>query len=388
MAKGMFSKALKVSVIAGGVAFSVMAATLSDAQRDQQAQKVISLYGPDDTQLGGAKYNDGILNIPDEQVCLLRQLWVPQLLNAGNTKYESNEKKCIGFEDGQDVVSGIVNLTADTVTGDTLGKVWGYDSATGLSYANVRITSSPTASEPFGRFQIDLAIENQTAVNVAIFEIKALGSQFKVRGKFANGLSFTGFVDGQSRKGIYRLPGQTLQAPVRLGYDSNHVCFKRGTNLEECFPRALSQSATTSNVKVNSYNYGIYKADGSRYTGTLYPLAIDGSTYTLASFGGALTPNPGGLTTYGSDTAFWTDKAVTMNGQPYTIQWLTKIHSVQPAAAVRLTSLTGTQITLDADLNDLGDPATLTDSAAKSIGVFPLDDWTRLQTRVKDGLLQ
>lgn len=368
-------------------------ALITDIQRDLQIQKVISLYGPDENQVGGAIYNDGILNIPDEQVCMLNQLWIRDILGAGNTKFELNDKKCIGFQDGKDVISGIVNLSSDPVTGNTSAKIWMYDPVSRdygstrsvISYVKVQVTTSPTSAEPFGRFKAEYVAEDSvTGELLSIFEVEALGAQFKTRGKAPlTNLSYVAFVDGKQKKGVYKLNSDEL---VRLGYDNNYVCFKRGSSIEDCFPRALARSKTDPLVKVRAFAYGIYNSDGTRYMGPLSPIVIDDQQYILSEFGGWLSPLPGALTQFGS----WVNKEATMNGQFYRIQWISKEHSVDPAAAVRLTTLTGSQISLDIDPTILNGPGLgmLEPSNAKSIGEFPISDWRRLPVKLKDGIIK
>jgi hypothetical protein len=388
---------LALSVACGVVGSS----TLTDLQRDAEAQLVISFYGPDANQVGGAIYNDGILRIPNEQVCILNQVWLPGLVGLGKVHVQINEKKCYGYDDGRDALDAVVEVEIDSATGDTVGKMWTYDPASPgyspprnvIGYAKVRVTAAPTSAEPYGRFQIDFTNEDaDTGELLAVFEVRAAGAEFDVRGSMPPAsLTYTGYVNASSKKGVYEI---SPLAAVRFGFDDSYVCFKRGTSNEDCFPRALSESATNPSVTVNARSYGIYSDDGSRYTGTVGPLTINGLAFTMPQgFGrdliGPAGDRPGGVTPLGSDGVFWDNQVATMGpgNTPMRVQWLTKSHTVQIGGARRLSTLTGSAIALDVDASRLSDPAALTGATAKTIGALPSAVLNQ-PVKVRDGVIQ
>lgn len=401
-------KIKKISASLILISCAVFAAGLTDLLRDQQSQRVISLYGPSQnpSDIGGAIYNDGLFTIPNEMLCLLNQFWLPQLRDIGNFKFSADEQKCLGYDDGRLNYSGVANISTDNVSGDTVAKIWFYDPLDSLggvaprpvvTYMNVRVTSSPTGSEPYGRFIINAVDEDYSSSTVlSMTEVKANGDKFNVRGNnpSENNFRYSGYVDSVGKKGIYRFTSNSIPLRVvRMGYSDNYVCFEReGAPQNHCFPRSLSESVTNPNVRVNAFSYGIYNINGSRYTGPLGNLNIDNDQYTLTKFGGGLSRSdgqrPGGTSQFGSDNQFWTDKIVTMNGQQYKIQWLLKQHAVDLGAAVPLASLSNSSISLDANINQLELASSLTSTSAKSIGAFPIADFNSLPLKVKNGVIQ
>lgn len=387
-----FTKTLSVIALSIAGAFAV---TQTEIQLDEEGQKVISLYG--NRQVGQnweTDYNDGVLRIPDELVCVLNQLWKPEFVNKGNLHVELNEKRCMGNEEGREAIQTVVNLSVDPSTGQTIGKIW-YDDVGSLVYQGARdvavylkvsVTASPNANEPFGRFTIDAVDEDKnTGTLLSVIKVVAEGTNFKVTGRIpGNNLTFAGFSSYADKQAIYDLDGA---GPVNVGYNNDFVCFKNSGQNEDCFPRSLSAQG----VFVNAWSYGIYNSDGSRYLDTVGDLLIDGTTYELAgNYAGVLRTKNGGNgpgnamrgTGTASDAEFWSNKdaVMTLNGQTRNmkVQWLTKTHSVPPSAAARLSAISnssGIAFTLANSL--LGDPATLEPAIAKSIGTFPQADFSK-----------
>ncbi len=373
----------------------VFAVTQNEILIDEEGQKVISLYGNHFTNNEWlTDYNDGVLTIPDELVCVLNQLWKPEFLNQGNLHVELNEKRCMGNEGGRDAIQTVVNLSTDPNTGQTIGKIW-YDEQGSLEYGAARdvvsflkvsVTASPSTSEPFGRFTIDAVGEDKnTAELLSVIKVSAEGTHFKVAGRIpGNNVTFAGHSSYTDKQAIYRLNGAT---ETNLGYNDKFVCFKKSGQNEDCFPRSL----LASNVYVNAWSYGIYNSDGSRYLDAVGDLLIDGTTYELAgNFGGVLRTKVGGNgpgnmmrgTGLASDTEFWTNKdaVMTLNGQTKNmkVQWLTKTHSVPPSTAARLSAISNnTGIALNLSSSTLDDPAVLDPAAAKAIGALPQTDFLK-----------
>ena len=368
-----------------GLCVSV-AAVKTDIVVDTENQGVMSLYG--NHQVNGewvTDYNDGILNIPHEMVCLLKQVWKEEFLDKGDVHVEISEKKC--YVDGGESVSAIFNMGSNLATGEITGKLWMYEENSTdyqgvsklLSYIKVSVTKAPGESSKFGRFTIDAVDEDvDTGDVVSVFRIQALDSEFSVVGDLSGeNTVFTGFASASLNEAIYNLNGT---GDTSISYNDRFICFKAGNSNEDCFPRALDDP----NVYVNVWNYGIYNADGSRYFETVGPLTIDGVNYALVgNFGGVLQTNdgngPGNVqrgTGVASDAEFYTNKSISMdaNGvsQPMLLNWLFKTHSVPPSVAKRKSQIddnSGIQFTLTAD--KLGDPSALDPDIAKSIGPIP-----------------
>lgn len=396
-------KIILISLFSVGVV--AIAANLTDIQIDAEGQKVISLYGNE--CIGNAcatEYNDGVLTIPEEIICLYRQVWKPELVGLGNIRVEINDKKCIGNEEGRAVINGVFNLSIDPSSGKTIGKLW-LDDVNSLIYENKNVTtymrlsvdSSPSSTEPFGRFVLDVVDEDRANTQNPLFiaQVVAQGTTFKVVGRMANA-NFSGYADSTGRKGIYQFTGQPSTV---LGYNNDQICFKKGSRTEDCFPRKLSASLTNEHVKVNAWAYGIYSENGNRYeevtNNKFIRFTEDGipKIYELfGGFGGTLRyvgagqgqdpdygSRPGGTSLVnGSDLAFWTNKLVNIdntNGPatPVRLQWLTKTHSVHPDAAKSIDdpSINTTGISLDTTESVLLDPSNLNSSTAKSIGALP-----------------
>jgi hypothetical protein len=373
-----------------------VAVTKTDIQIDEEGQKVISLYG---NHLVGSDwvtdYNDGVLTIPNEMVCVLNQLWKSEFLNKGNLHVEINEKKCFGNEDGQESIDAVVNLTTDPTTGQTTGKVW-YDDTNSIDfpgrdvivYGKVSVSASPTANEPYGRFSIDYVEEDKnTGALLAVYKVQGQGTNFKVTGMSPpqiQNITFAGYSTLSTKQAIYKLNS----TETVLGYNDSFVCFKNAGSSEDCFSRSLS----SPDAFVNAWSYGIYNSDGGRYLDAIGDLTIENTIYEIYGgvFGGVLRTKVGGNgpgnTARGiplaSDSVFWTNKdaVMTLNGQSKNmkVQWLIKTHSVPPSAAAPISSITdSTGINLTLSNSFLDDPALLDSSTAKSIGSFPTSDFSK-----------
>lgn len=377
----------------------VFAVTQTEIQLDQEGQKVISLYGnyedPNNQGEWITQYNDGVLTIPDELVCVLNQLWKSEFLNRGNLHVELNEKRCMGNQDGREAIQTVVNLSTDPLTGQTVGKIW-YNDLNSSNYGNasrdvivylkVSVTASPTTAEPFGRFTIDAVDEDKNSgLLLSVIKVQAQGSEFKVSGRIpGNTVTFAGYLSHTNKQAIYNLNGA---GATNLGYNDDFVCYKNTGQNEACFPRSLA----AQNVYVNAWSYGIYNSDGSRYLDAVGDLTIDGTVYELAgNYGGVLRTKVGGNgpgnamrgAGTGSDAVFWSNKdaVMTANGQSKNmkVQWLTKTHSVPPSTSRRLTAISNnTGIALNLTSSLLDDPTTLDSSVAKSIGTFPQSDFSK-----------
>jgi hypothetical protein len=403
-------KAIGASVLLiGTLAYAV---SLTDIQIDEQGQKVYSLYGnyedPDNPGEWLTTYSDGILTLPEEVLCLVRQVWKSEIVGAGNVHIELNDKKCAGNEEGRENIQGVANISIDQSTGRTVGKFWFnetqsilHNGADVVTYIKLTVESSPTASEPYGRFTLD-TVEEDTAnpqSPLLIAQVIASGSEFKIKGKTPT-IGFSGYANSSLGKGIYKFDGRDATV---LGFNNQQICFKAGANTEDCFPRQLSASATNANVKVNAWTYGIYNADGTRYEGEagefrllnnsdVFEIVseVENGVVTSSKFGGTIRykgpvnslfgTRPGRTTQFGSDGEFWTNKDVLMVSPtnpsqtiPMKLQWLVKTHSVSPLAAKRITdvSIDTSGIVLDASASNLSDPNTVDPTVAKSIGTLP-----------------
>ena len=389
------SKIFAVLTLSIAGAFAV---TQTEIQLDEEGQRVISLYSNYEDQNNPGNwitdYNDGVLRIPDELVCVLNQLWKPEFLNKGNLHVELNEKRCMGNEEGREAIQTVVNLSTDSSTGQTIGKIWYNDLGSTVYggardvavYLKVSVSASPTNDEPFGRFSIDAVDEDKNSgLLLSVIKVKAEGSTFKVTGRIpGNNVTFAGYSSHTENQAIYDLNGVGV---TNVAFNNNFVCFKNSGQNEDCFPRSLSAQG----VYVNAWSYGIYNSDGSRYLDTVGDLQIDGTTYELfGNYGGVLRTKVGGNgpgntmrgAGTGSDAQFWTNKdaVMTLNGQTKNmkVQWLTKTHSIPPSTAARLSAISnssGISFTLSDSLLD--DPATLDPSSAKAIGTFPQSDFSK-----------
>jgi hypothetical protein len=228
-----------------------------------------------------------------------------------------------------------------------------------------------------------------------IAQVVAEGTTFKVSGRNAN-TNFAGYADAIVKKGIYQMAGQPSTV---LGYNNDQICFKKGSQLEDCFPRNISASLTNPHVQVNAWEYGLYDDNGLRYdqdtTGRLLRFVENGVTkvYELfGGFGGHLRyvgagqnvdanygSRPGGtFVLNGSDMEFWSNKSVEIDNSngpptPVRLQWLMKTHAVHPSAARRINDqgINTSGIALDASESVLLNPSTLDPNNAKSIGSMP-----------------
>lgn len=382
-----------------------VAISLSDIQLDAEGQKVLSLYGNHEVPPGSnnwvTEYKDSVLTLPEDIICMFRQVWKPELVGLGDVHVEINDSKCAGNEDGLGVVQGVFNIANDTTTGKTNGKLWidapnsaNYSGSDVTTYMKLNVESSPSVTEPFGKFVLDLVDEDKanTANPLLVAKVVANGSTFQVTGRMSN-LTFSGYVDATTKKGIYRIDGQST---VVLGYNDEQICFKKDSAQEDCFPRRLSESLSNPHVKVNAWSYGIYNEDGSRYmtdtSGVPLRFTENGVAKVYELFGGFAGhlrnidlndygSRPGGSSLLnGSDTEFWVNKSVLMDNAanpsqpiPKKLQWLLKTHSVHPLAAKRITdpSINTSGIQLDMTTSVLSDPSLLDPAVAKSIGPLP-----------------
>lgn len=390
----------------------VYAVSLTDIQIDAEGQKVLSLYGnyedPNNPGEWLTTYSDGVLTLPEDTLCLIRQVWKSEIVGAGNVHIEINDKKCAGNEYGRESVQGVANISVDQSSGKTIGKFWlndpqslNHNGADVITYIKLVVDASPTLSEPYGRFTLDTVDEDisnpQNPLLVA--KIIASGSEFKVTGK-TQSIGFSGYANSTLNKGIYKFDGGDVTV---LGFNNENICFKSGSNIEDCFPRRLSESLTNVNVKVNAWTYGIYNSDGTRYEGEAgeFRLTENSDVYEITSFdpngningsrfGGVIRykgpdnslfgTRPGGTTQFGSDAQFWSNKDVLMVNPsnpnqtiPMKLQWLSKTHSVHPNAAKRITdlSINTSGIALDTSSSFLSESNSVNSSAAKEIGVLP-----------------
>ncbi len=395
--KNIIGIAKTLSVLALTVA-GAFAVTQTEIQLDEEGQKVISLYGNYEDQNNPGEwitdYNDGVLKIPDELVCVLNQLWKPEFLNKGNLHVELNEKRCMGNEDGRDAIQTVVNISTDPSTGQTIGKIW-YDDLGSLVYGGARdvavylkvsVSASPTTDEPFGQFSIDAVDEDKTSgLLLSVIKVKAEGAIFKVTGRIpGNNVTFAGYSSHAAKQAIYDLNGA---GATNVSFNNSFVCFKNSGQNEDCFPRSLSAQG----VYVNAWSYGIYDSDGRRYLDTVGDLLIDGTTYELSgNYGGVLRAKVGGNgpgnamrgAGIASDAEFWTNKdaVMSLNGQTSNmkVQWLTKTHSVPPSTAARLSTISDSSgIAFTLTNSSLDDPAALDQAIAKSIGTFPQSDFSK-----------
>lgn len=416
-----------LALLVGTLAYAV---TLTDIQSDAEGQKVLSLYGNfEDTsdplnRVWRTTYTAAVLRVPEETLCLIRQVWKSEIVGAGNVRIELNDKKCAGNEEGRDNIQGVANITIDPATGKSIGKFWfhepqslSHNGAEVVTYIKLEVESSPTASNPYGSFTLDTVEENVASPQIPLLtaRVVATGSEFKITGK-SPALGFSGYANATQGKGIYKFDGGDATV---LGFNDQQICFKSGTNTEDCFPRQLSASETTPNVKVNAWLYGIYNPDGSRYEGEAgeFRLLENSDVYEIVSldssgningsrFGGTIRykgqgPNspgyggrPGGTTQFGSDAEFWTNKDVLMvsptnpnQTTPMKLQWIGKIHSVSPFAAKRITdvSINTSGISLDTSASNLSDPNSVDSTVAKSIGAIPTTVLLNGTLKVKAG---
>jgi hypothetical protein len=390
----------------------VYAVNFTDIQIDAEGQKVLSLYGnyedPNNPGEWLTTYSDTILTFPEETLCLIRQVWKPEIVGVGNVHIELNDKKCAGNEYGRESVQGVANISIDQVSGKTVGKFWlndiqslNYNGANVVSYIKLTVDSSPTAAEPYGRFTMDVVDEDTSSPQNPLLtaQVVASGTEFKVTGR-TQSIGFSGYANSALSKGIYKFDGGV---PTVLGFNDQQICFRSGSNAEDCFPRQLAASITNPNVTVNAWTYGIYNANGSRYEGEAgeFRLLENSDIFEINSFdangningsrfGGVIRykgpdnslfgTRPGRTTQYGSDSEFWDNKDVLMEDPvnpnqtiPMKLQWLVKTHSVHPNAAKRINdqSINTTGIVLDASTSLLSESSSVDSSVAKGIGVLP-----------------
>lgn len=407
MLTNQFNKFLALILLT--ISAIAVSSVLTDIEIDAEGQKVISLYGnyenPPNSGDWLTNYNDFALTIPDELICLFRQVWIPELLGLGDVRVEINDKICVGNEDGKSAINAVFNFSVDPLTGENIGKLWIDDSNSTehngknvIGYMRLVLKESPSASRPYGVFTLDLVDEDVDDTQNPLFVAKVIsdGTTFRIAGRITNS-TFSGYSNSILNNGIYQSDADPL---IKFGYNDEAICFQEEGLLEDCFPRRLSQSLTNLNVKVNVWDYGIYNSNGSRFeqdtTGRLLRFSENNNEmiYELdGGFGGHLRyfgdgPNgdfqygsrPGGNTAFGSDKEFWTDKPMLLdnpNGEPIPVrlQWLMKTHSVHPDAAVRLNngSIDTNGISLDSPRINLLDPNSVTSEDAKSIGPLPAE---------------
>lgn len=393
-----YKKKIRYSVGASLLAASaVFAVALTDIEIDAEGQNVLSLYGNQCIgEVCTTEYSSTVLKLPEEVLCLVRQVWKPELLGQGNVHVEINDKKCVGNEEGRDKIAGVFNIGIDPQSGQTVGKLWLseensklHDGKSVVSYIKIAVESTSTVSEPYGRFRLDMVEEDQGNKQVLLaVRVTASGASFQAMGR-AQAFEFNGYVDGVSRKGIYTATGKPRTA---VGFNDTNICFQKTGFAEACFPRQLAASETNPHVKVNAWNYGIYNPDGTRFDGSSANLLlqVDADRYEIVDgFGGHIRnfepskygARPGRDVIGGSDGVFWTNKNVSLIVDPADrskdiskkIQWLTKTHSVHPDGAKNLSNIDSSGISLDASPSLLGDITELNSDNAKAIGVIPVE---------------
>ena len=332
---------------------SVAAVSLTDLQSDEQSQRTTKIFG---------NYSAEALTLPDQLVCVLRQLWKPEFLGQGNVHVTVDEKKCFGNGEGDEEITAIVNLSIDPATGNTIGKVWYDDQASSVSggndvivYIKGVVSAPPSASEPYGRFDISVVeqlnnrIDNirPDAVNgdrLSTMRIIATGNVFKFVAETLNYSTspttistFSSFSDRSAKRAAYK----NSNGITVISYDSSHICFKTGSANPGCF------LINDPNADQLVGSYGLYDAAGTRIlrpiTGTL---SIDNARYTMPSgfagpiFAGAThDPNdPGDLLGLVSSST-----AATLDGSPIKVTWL--------ARTLTNPVLTGTNVSLSTSMN-------------------------------------
>lgn len=325
------SSKLKIALCFLCLGLTVAAVSLTDLQSDEQNQKTLKAYG---------SYSNEALTLPDQLVCVLNQLWKTEFVGQGNVHVKVNEKKCFGTGDGDEEITAIVNLSIDPVTGNTIGKIW-YDDQNSVALGNIDaivyfkgvVSAAPSASEPYGRFDISvveqLNEDGQYAVDgerLSSMRIVATGNVFKFVAQsrdydrntqlFSTFGTFSSYADRQTKRAAYK---DNQNQTTVVSYDNTDICFKTDTGATNCY--LINNNSVTPTVG----SYGLYDANGSR----LFPpvtsgLTIDGNPYIMPDgFAGPLfAPNSNNpLTGPGLVTS---STPATLNGSPVKVAWLAR----------------------------------------------------------------
>jgi hypothetical protein len=357
------------------VSFGAAAVVLSDADSDEQAKRVIPLYG---------SYTTDALMAPDRIVCVLRQLWKPEFLGQGDVHVEVNEKQCFGTGEGDESISAVVNLSVDNQTGNTVAKIWyddqnsvAYDGEDIVVYIKATVSASPTATEPYGQFILDVVEElKETQEVLSIINISSNGNAFKLAvtsnnvGLISSAGTFSVYVNSLTQQAIY---SDGINTTV-VGFDDQNICYQ----LQSSPPTSADCFLRVDPNAVNFYgSYGIYNTSGSRlYPGSNALVRVGGIDYYMSQgFGGSLldsSNNSPGEVSSSSNSILIENMVET----PVKIQWLAK--------AVLNTSV-GQQgnISMNADTSLLPDPSKLTDIRSY-VGTLPVESFS-LPVRAKSG---
>lgn len=363
---------LKIAICLLSFGLAAAAVSLTDLQSDEQSQRTVKVYG---------NYSGEALTLPDQLVCVLHQLWKNEFVGQGDVHVKVNEKKCFGTGDGDEEITAIVNLSIDPATGNTIGKIW-YDDQNsvalggndGIVYIRGIVSAAPSASEPFGRFDISVVEQLNNDGLYAVdgdrlssMRIIASGNVFKfvaqsreydqVNQQFSSFGTFSSFADRQAKRAAYR--NNQNQTTV-VSYDNADICFKTDTGSTNCY--LINDSSVTPTFG----SYGLYDANGSRlFSPVTSGLTIDGNSYIMpAGFAGPLfAPNSSDpLTGPGLVTS---STPATLNGSAVKVAWL--------ARSFVNTSTVSSNLPMDADTNQLLDPSAagvLTDIRSE-IGPLP-----------------
>jgi hypothetical protein len=333
---------------------------LTDMQSDAQTQRTVHQY-----PFGGIGGTDA-LTAPDQIVCVLRQLWKPEFLGIGNVHVQVNEKQCFGVGEGDEAIDAVVNISTDPQTGDTVGKVWYndigsvvYGGANVTLYFQLRVTASPSASEPYGRFEVDVIEELQaTSELISTMKISASGNNFRFAQKtssvslISSAGVFSMFANAATKQAAYH----SGSSPTTIGYDATNICFEN-SGTTQCFLR----EAANPTISVGSH--GIYNVDGSRYLGTVSALSVNGTTVSMA--GGFGTPITNLVAPNVGEPIGMIDSSATvlMSGQAMKVQWLSRVIEHSDPGILG-------SISMSVDTNQLLDPNSLTDFRS-SVGPIP-----------------
>lgn len=325
------SSKLKIALCFLCFGLTVAAVSLTDLQSDEQNQRTARVYG---------NYSSEALTLPDQLICVLNQLWKTELVGQGNVHVKVNEKKCFGTGDGDEEITAIVNLSIDPVTGSTIGKIWyddqnsvALDGNDGIVYIKGVVSAAPSASEPYGRFDISvveqLNEDGQYAVDgerLSSMRIVATGNVFKFVAQsrdydsntqlFSAFGTFSSYADRQAKRAAYK---NKLNQTTVVSYDNTDICFKTDTAATNCY--LINNNSVSPTVG----SYGLYDASGSR----LFPpvtsgLTIDGNAYIMPDgFAGPIfAPNSTNPTT--GPGLVTSSTPATLNGSPVKVAWLAR----------------------------------------------------------------
>ncbi len=325
------SSKLKIALCFLCFGLTVAAVSLTDLQSDEQNQRTARVYG---------NYSSEALTLPDQLISVLNQLWKTELVGQGNVHVKVNEKKCFGTGDGDEEITAIVNLSIDPVTGSTIGKIWyddqnsvALDGNDGIVYIKGVVSAAPSASEPYGRFDISvveqLNEDGQYAVDgerLSSMRIVATGNVFKFVAQsrdydsntqlFSAFGTFSSYADRQAKRAAYK---NKLNQTTVVSYDNTDICFKTDTAATNCY--LINNNSVSPTVG----SYGLYDASGSR----LFPpvtsgLTIDGNAYIMPDgFAGPIfAPNSTNPTT--GPGLVTSSTPATLNGSPVKVAWLAR----------------------------------------------------------------